>query len=119
MTDPDPADPGDVDDLPTVTCQRCGQTWDLAYELEDLQVGNRALERFALDHKRHTGHFPDDVTPWLADCRNCPDEDAFLSETPARRWASVHVRHTRHAVDLYPPETDDPERVTHASDDAE
>jgi hypothetical protein len=91
------------DRVPTVTCSRCGRAWDLGYELDDMQVGNRALEQFALDHRRHTGHFPDDVTPWLVECRNCPDEDAFLSERPARRWARTHARHTRHVVDVRAP----------------
>jgi hypothetical protein len=100
-----PVPPGadEVDDTPTVSCARCDRTWDLTYELDDLQVGNRALERFALDHRRHTGHFPDSVTPWLADCRHCPDEDAFLSAEPARRWAETHARHTRHEVTLASP----------------
>ena len=107
----DPADtadgpaslPDDIDDTPTVTCSRCDRSWDLEYELEDLQVGNRALERFALDHRRHTGHYPDDVTPWVVSCRNCPDEERFLSEEPARRWAQTHVRHTRHCVAIESP----------------
>jgi hypothetical protein len=106
---PDGPDRGAADppaDPPTVTCSRCNRTWDLGYELDELGVGNRALEQFALDHRRHTGHFPDDVTPWLADCRHCPDEDAFLSETPARRWARTHARHTGHTVALEPPEGD-------------
>jgi len=94
----------DPDATPTVRCSRCDDTWDLAYELDALQVGNRALERFALDHRRHTGHFPDDVTPWLVDCRQCPDEDAFLAADPARRWARTHARHTRHEVRVEPPE---------------
>ncbi|MFC7047017.1 hypothetical protein ACFQH6_17890 [Halobacteriaceae archaeon GCM10025711] len=92
--------PDDVDDLPTVTCTRCDREWDLSYELDDLQVGNQALEQFALDHHRHTGHFPDDVTPWVATCRRCPDGDQFLTERPARRWAEAHARHTRHGVVL-------------------
>ncbi len=87
-----------------MSCSRCGESWELSYELDELQVGNRALERFALDHRRHTGHFPDDVTPWLVDCRQCPDEDAFLSAAPARRWAETHARHTRHEVRVEPPE---------------
>ncbi len=112
MTEHDRSDPpGGIDDVPQVSCSRCNRTWELAYELDELQVGNRALERFALDHRRHTGHFPDDITPWLVECRRCPDEDAFLSETPARRWARTHARHTGHAVDLYPPDSDHTERV--------
>jgi hypothetical protein len=88
------------DDAPTVSCSRCDAEWNLEYELDELQVGNRALERFALDHKRHTGHFPDDVSPWIAACRRCPDGEEFLSERPARRWAETHARHTRHEVTL-------------------
>jgi hypothetical protein len=102
--------PEDPVDVPSVTCSRCGRSWELDYELDDLKVGNRALERFALDHRRHTGHFPDDVTPWIADCRNCPDEELFLSEQPARRWAETHARHTRHGVSLQSP-TDQTEEV--------
>jgi hypothetical protein len=108
VNDPDQAGP---DDLPTVSCSRCGRTWDLGYELDDLQVGNRALERFALDHRRHTGHLPDDVAPWVVECRRCPDEDVFLSAEPARRWARTHARHTRHAVDVWAPDGDREERV--------
>lgn len=96
----DPQGFKDVDDTPTVTCSRCDRDWDLDYELDDLKVGNRALEQFALDHKRHTGHFPDDITPWVASCRQCPDCDQFLSNTPARRWARTHARHTHHEVTL-------------------
>jgi hypothetical protein len=92
--------PDDVDDAPTVTCSRCDRAWDLEYELEELRVGNRALEQFALDHERHTGHFPDEVSPWVATCRRCPGREAFLSERPARRWATTHARHTRHEVTL-------------------
>lgn len=88
----------DVDDVPTVTCSRCDRSWDLSYELDELRVGNQAVEKFALDHKQHTGHFPDEVTAWLADCRQCPDGEAFLSERPARRWAEAHARHTRHDI---------------------
>ncbi|MEF8814044.1 MAG: hypothetical protein V5A55_09530 [Halovenus sp.] len=105
MTDSVPEE----DRMPTVTCTRCDETWRLAYELDDLQVGNRAVERFAIDHHRHTGHFPDGVTPWLAECRQCPDGEQFLSEQPARRWAQTHVRHTRHDVSLRhaPSDTDE------------
>jgi hypothetical protein len=98
--------PDDVDDLPTVTCQRCDDEWDLAYELDDLRAGNRALEQFALDHERHTGHYPDDVTPWVVTCRQCPATDRFLAEHPARRWARIHARHTRHRVELGHAEAD-------------
>jgi hypothetical protein len=89
-----------VDDTPTITCSRCDRTWELTYELETLYAGNQAFEQFALDHKRHTGHFPDDVSPWLVDCQQCRDEDAYLDERPARRWAETHARHTGHPVDL-------------------
>jgi len=89
--------------VPTVTCTRCGREWDLDIELEELYAGNRAVEQFALDHERHTGHFPDDVTPWIVVCRQCPDGDQYLEERPARRWAKVHARHTNHTVGLQPP----------------
>jgi hypothetical protein len=91
---------GDVDDTPMVTCSRCGEEWDLEYELDTLRVGNRAVERFALDHKRHAGHFPDEVQPWCVACKQCPDADEFLTERPARRWAETHARHTGHEVSL-------------------
>lgn len=89
--------------VPTVTCSRCDGEWELGFELDELRAGNRAVEQFALDHERHTGHFPDDVTPWLVDCQRCPDGEAYLEERPARRWARTHARHTRHAVELRPP----------------
>lgn len=92
--------PDEIDDVPTVGCSRCNTEWDLDYELDELRVGNQAVERFALDHMRHTGHFPDDVTPWVVDCRQCPDRDQFLKERPARRWARTHARHTSHSVQL-------------------
>jgi len=91
-------DPDEVDDVPVVTCSRCDQAWTLAFELDVLCAGNQAVEQFALDHMRHTGHYPDDVTPWVATCRRCPDGEAFLAERPARRWATTHARHTRHEV---------------------
>ncbi|MFB6074801.1 MAG: hypothetical protein ABEJ89_07295 [Haloarculaceae archaeon] len=94
----DRLDPDDVDDTPTISCSRCDRTWDLAFELDDLGVGNQAVEQFALDHKRHTGHFPDDVTTWRADCRQCPETSDHLGEDAALRWAEIHARHTRHAV---------------------
>ena len=114
MTDPDspPSEPETPDGTPTVHCSRCDQQWDLSYELDDLQVGNRAIERFALDHRRHTGHFPDDVTPWIVECQRCPDDDLFLSEQPARRWAETHARHTRHTVRVEPPTESDKIEVT-------
>jgi len=107
VTDPfdedefDPLDPdGEIDDTPTIACTRCGREWDLGYELDDLGIGNQAIEQFALDHKRHTGHYPDGVAPWLADCRNCPEGVERLSNDAARRWAQTHARHTRHEVDV-------------------
>ncbi len=108
--------PEDPIDLPTVNCSRCDRSWELDYELDELKIGNRALERFALDHRRHTGHFPDDVTPWVADCRNCHDEELFLSEQPARRWAETHARHTRHDVSIQAPTDDADEVVTGAKE---
>lgn len=106
----------DVDDTPTVTCSRCGRTWDLGYELDELQVGNQALEQFALDHRRHTGHFPDEVTPWVTECRVCPAGESFLSERPARRWAETHSRHTSHTVALRSPLDEGEERVEPAEE---
>jgi len=94
----------DADGVPTVSCSRCGREWDLSYELDDLRAGNRAVEQFALDHERHTGHYPDDVTPWVVDCRRCPDGDRFLAERPARRWARTHARHTGHEVRVQDPD---------------
>jgi len=90
----------DIDDTPTVACSRCEREWDLGYELDTLRVGNRAVERFALDHKRHAGHFPDEIQPWSVACQQCPDADEFLTERPARRWAETHARHTDHEVSL-------------------
>jgi len=89
--------------VPTVTCTRCGREWELSFELEELSAGNRAVEQFALDHERHTGHFPDDVTPWIVECQQCPDGEQYLEERPARRWATVHARHTTHTVEVKPP----------------
>ncbi len=111
MTDdstPDDQQPGGdaIEDVPTVSCSRCGREWDLEYELDDLHAGNRAVEQFAVDHERHTGHFPDGITPWLVDCRQCPDGDGYLTERPARRWARTHVRHTGHDVAITPPDGD-------------
>jgi len=91
---------GDIDDTPTITCERCGREWDLRYELDELQTGNQAVEQFALDHHRHTGHFPDDVSTWEASCRQCPESVQRLDERAARRWARTHARHTHHAVEL-------------------
>ena len=94
----------DPDDTPTVSCTRCDREWDLAHELDDLRAGNRAVEQFALDHERHTGHYPDDVTPWVVRCRRCPDGEQFLAERPARRWARTHARHTTHEVRIQAPD---------------
>ncbi|WP_255151386.1 hypothetical protein [Halorarius halobius] len=101
----------DVDDVPTVSCSRCDEEWSLAYELDELAMGNRAVEAFAIDHQQHTGHFPDGVTPWVAACRRCPEAVERLEESGARRWARTHARHTGHAVDLDHASRDDPERV--------
>ena len=90
----------DVDDVTRVSCERCNRTWTLEYELEDMALGNQALEQFALDHHRHTGHFPDDISTWQATCRQCPESVERLEERGARRWAEIHARHTTHAVDL-------------------
>lgn len=89
---------------PTVSCSRCGREWDLEYELEELHAGNSAVEQFAMDHFRHTGHYPDDVTPWTVRCQRCPDGDRFLAERPARRWARTHARHTGHEVRVQDPD---------------
>lgn len=89
-----------ADNTPTVSCSQCDRTWELDYELESLYAGNQAFEQFALDHQRHTGHFPDDITPWTVDCQQCPAGDDYLDEAPARRWAETHARHTRHRVRL-------------------
>lgn len=94
------------DDVPTVSCSRCDRRWELRFELEELHAGNRAVEQFAMDHERHVGHFPDDVRPWVADCRRCPQAEPYLEERPARRWAQTHARHARHEVALHPPGAD-------------
>lgn len=99
------------DGVPTVSCTRCGREWDLEYELEERHAGNQAVEQFALDHERHTGHFPDDVSPWVVNCRQCPEREAYLSERPARRWARTHARHTRHGVDIRAPDAESPTEV--------
>lgn len=101
----------DVDDVPTVSCRRCDREWDLSYELDELRVGNQALEQFALDHARHTGHYPDDVTTWRADCVHCPEGAERLAESGVRRWARTHARHTRHDVEVDGPRDADPELV--------
>ncbi|MFB6117503.1 hypothetical protein [Halosegnis sp.] len=88
----------DPANVPTVTCSRCEDSWTLEHELDDLGLGNEALAAFAIDHHEHTGHFPDDVRPWLAVCRNCREAVERLEESAARRWAHTHARHTSHAV---------------------
>jgi hypothetical protein len=90
----------DPEDAPTITCKRCDQTWDLAREFEDLGVGNHAIEQFALDHKRHTGHFPDSIRTWRAKCHNCPEEAERLAQDAVTRWAETHARHTRHEIEI-------------------
>ncbi len=91
----DPPSPG-----PTIACSRCGREFTLEYELDELQVGNQAVEKFALDHKRHTGHFPDEISTWTADCRKCPETVHRLEESGATRWARTHARHTGHEITL-------------------
>lgn len=100
-------DVDDVDDMPTISCSRCGRDWDLGYELDELRVGNQAVEQFALDHHRHTGHFPDDVSTWRADCLQCPEEVDRLHGDAARRWARTHARHTRHGVEVHHANSDE------------
>ncbi len=93
--------PHEIDDTPIIACSRCGREWDLAYELDEMSLGNQAVEQFALDHMRHTGHFPDDVETWRADCRQCPASEEQLAEHGVRRWAEIHARHTRHDVEIH------------------
>lgn len=107
MTDEPPSDTDPTaTEAPTVSCSRCERTWTLAHELDTLQAGNRAAEQFAIDHHRHTGHYPDDVSTWVVDCRRCPEREQFLAERPARRFAEAHARHTRHELTLSPPESE-------------
>lgn len=98
-----------------VACSTCGREWDLSYELDELHAGNRAIEQFALDHFRHTGHYPDDVSPWRVACQHCSAEELYLEERPARRFGETHARHTRHSLVLDGPESDsqriEPENV--------
>ena len=103
--------PEEIDVVPTVSCAKCGQEWELRYELDELMVGNQAVEQFALDHHRHTGHFPDDVTPWIASCRQCPAEEQYLAERPAHRFAQTHARHTRHTVVLETPDEKESQQI--------
>lgn len=112
MTDNDDAGPSPpTDGVPTVACSRCGREWRLEYELSELDVGNQALEQFALDHRRHTGHFPDGVSTWQATCRRCPEAVEHLGERAARRWAETHARHARHAVEVTHADLAEPVRV--------
>jgi hypothetical protein len=97
--------------VPTVTCTACEREWELHYELEELKVGNRALEQFALDHHRHTGHYPDDVTPWVVACDQCPATEQYLEERPARRFAIAHARHTNHTVSILDPNSEDEQQI--------
>lgn len=96
--------------VPSVECSRCGRTWELSYELDQRHAGNQALEQFAMDHHRHTGHFPDEVRPYTVNCRRCPEADQYLSERPARRFAETHARHTGHSIELSGPGIEEPEQ---------
>ncbi|WP_228546418.1 hypothetical protein [Halegenticoccus tardaugens] len=109
----DPLSPanGAIDDTPTVSCSTCGREWDVSYELDELGVGNQALEQFALDHKRHTGHYPDGIATWRAICLHCPEEIERLSERAVSRWAKTHARHTRHALEIRHATGDETTRV--------
>lgn len=112
-------DPADIDefDAPTVNCTRCDCKWDLTQEFEELGVGNHAIEQFALDHKRHTGHFPDDITTWHATCRHCPEEVERLAQDATARWAETHARHTRHSIEIRHARSDETTIVEPTSDD--
>lgn len=46
---------------------------DDGHVLEWEATADGAVEQFALDHKRHTGHFPDDLIPRLVECQQYPD----------------------------------------------
>ena len=96
----EPALDAPEDGVPTVSCSRCNREWDLHYELDELYAGNRAVEQFALDHRRHTGHFPDAVETWRVVCRHCPEEAERLARDAARRWAETHAKHTRHDLEI-------------------
>lgn len=98
-------------DVPTVSCSRCGREWTLDSDLDVRAAGGGLIEQFALDHERHTGHYPDDITPWMVVCRRCPAGEQYLRERPARRWADTHCRHTGHVVELQPPDDDSPELI--------
>ena len=101
MSNDGPSIDDEIDDTPTIACSRCDREWDLAFELDELGIGNQAIEQFALDHKRHTGHYPDEVATWRADCRQCPGVEERLSEEAAHRWARTHARHTRHRIAIH------------------
>ncbi len=102
----------DEQNAPVVTCSRCDREWELSYELDELHAGNRAVEQFAMDHHRHTGHYPDDVSPWVVQCVHCPMGEEFLAERPARRFANTHARHTTHSLELQGPEEAEPETIS-------
>ena len=95
---PSAGDPPPVDESPTVSCRRCDREWNLEDELS--AVGNQAFEQFALDHRRHTGHFPDGIETWRVSCRHCPEETERLAKAAAHRWAETHARHTRHDLEI-------------------
>lgn len=107
QTESDGHPPENPNLAPTVECSTCGQEWELSYELDELHAGNRAVEQFALDHYRHTGHYPDDVSPWRVTCQDCPAEEQYLEERPARRFGRTHARHTRHDLVLGRPNGDE------------
>lgn len=109
-TRPERQPPRGAEPAPTISCSTCGETWTLSYELDELHAGNRALEQFALDHFRHTGHYPDDVTPWTASCQQCPAEERYLERRPAQRFGETHARHTRHSVVVESP-TNEPHEI--------
>jgi hypothetical protein len=115
-TGPERQSPKGADPAPTISCSTCGETWDLSFELDELHAGNRALEQFALDHFRHTGHYPDNVAPWTASCQQCPAEERYLERRPAQRFGETHARHARHSVVVESPSKDthhiDPDSVT-------
>ncbi len=101
MTNDLPDDERPPPNPPTLSCTQCNRTWTLAYELDELHAGNSAVEQFAMDHQRHTGHFPDGVTPFIADCTQCPATEQYLTHRPAERFAETHARHTGHTITLF------------------
>ncbi|MFC7072962.1 hypothetical protein ACFQJ7_13185 [Halovenus rubra] len=100
--------PDEAKPAPTVSCSVCDEEWELSYELTELHAGNRAIEQFALDHCRHTGHYPDDIAPWTVSCEDCQAEERYLEQRPAKRFGKTHVRHTGHSVSV-----DSPTQETH------